>query len=111
AAIHRVPALEKARELARSAPQALRAGLTARAEATQHECTRGITRNKKPRMLSHAGSELIRRRPTLPRSSPRSTIGSEGLDFRVRDGIGYDPFDFATEIFESAERGSGVFLH
>ncbi len=30
----------------------------------------------------------IRRRPTLPRSCPRSTIGARELNFRVRDGIG-----------------------
>ena len=33
------------------------------------------------------------RRPTLPHSRPCSTIGSEELDFRVRDGIGYGLFD------------------
>ena len=32
-----------------------------------------------------------RRRPTLPRSYPRSTIGPGGLNFRVRDGNGCDP--------------------
>ena len=30
-----------------------------------------------------------------------STIGSGGLDFRVRDGIGYDPSDIATETCRS----------
>ena len=29
-----------------------------------------------------------RRRPTLPRSCPRSTIGAEELNFRVRNGNG-----------------------
>ena len=36
-----------------------------------------------------------RQRPTLPRSLPRSTIGSGGLNFRVRDGNGWDPSDIA----------------
>jgi hypothetical protein len=38
----------------------------------------------------------IRQRPTLPRGLPRSTIGSGGLNFRVRDGNGCDPSDIAT---------------
>jgi hypothetical protein len=39
----------------------------------------------------------VRRRPTLPRSLPRSTIGAEGLNFRVRNGTGCFPFAMATE--------------
>ena len=35
-----------------------------------------------------------RRRPTLPRSLPRSTIGAEGLSFRVRDGTGRFPLRY-----------------
>ena len=31
-----------------------------------------------------------------PTRKPCSTIGSEGLNFRVRDGNGWDPFDVAT---------------
>ena len=39
------------------------------------------------------GSKLIpRRRPTLPRGLPRSTIGAEGLNCRVRNGNGCGPF-------------------
>ena len=38
-----------------------------------------------------------RRRPTLPHSCPCSTIGPEGLNFRVRDGNGCDPLGIATE--------------
>src|ERR1022692_1191355 len=41
--------------------------------------------------------EHVRRRPTLPRSLPRSTIGAEGLNFRVRNGTGCFPFAMATE--------------
>ena len=37
-----------------------------------------------------------RRLPTLPRSFPRSTIGSNRLNFRVRDGNGCDPVDKIT---------------
>ena len=32
--------------------------------------------------------EDVRRRPTLPRSGPRSTIGADELSFRVRNGTG-----------------------
>ncbi len=42
-----------------------------------------------------------RRLPTLPRSFPRSTIGSSRLNFRVRDGNGCDPADKITgKLFE-----------
>ena len=37
-----------------------------------------------------------RRRPTLPRSHPRSTIGAEELNDRVRDGNGCDLLAVAT---------------
>jgi hypothetical protein len=35
--------------------------------------------------------KCVRRRPTLPRGGPRSTIGAERLSFRVRDGTGRFP--------------------
>ena len=41
--------------------------------------------------------EDVRRRPTLPRSPPRSTIGAERLSFRVRDGTGRFPFAMVAE--------------
>src|SRR5215472_283092 len=41
--------------------------------------------------------EDVRRRPTLPRGPPRSTIGAEGLNFRVRNGTGCFPFAMAAE--------------
>src|SRR5690348_13026590 len=39
----------------------------------------------------------VRRRPTLPRSRPRSTIGAERLSFRVRDGTGRFPLAMVAE--------------
>jgi hypothetical protein len=39
----------------------------------------------------------VRRRPTLPRGLPRSTIGAEGLNFRVRNGAGCFPFAMVAE--------------
>ena len=56
--------------------------------------------SKKKTPHCHEGNEgfskRIRQRPTLPRGFPRSTIGSGGLNFRVRDGNGWDPSDIAT---------------
>jgi hypothetical protein len=49
----------------------------------------------------------IRRRPTLPRGLPRSTIGSGGLNYRVRDGNGWDPSDIATG--KSVSRSDGAY--
>ena len=45
-------------------------------------------------------SELSRRRPTFPRSCPRSIIGDEELDCRVRNGNGYDLFSMTTGNFK-----------
>ena len=39
----------------------------------------------------------VRRRPTLPRGPPRSTIGAEELNFRVRNGTGCFPFAMTAE--------------
>jgi hypothetical protein len=38
---------------------------------------------------------VFRRCPTLPRGLPRSTIGAEELNFRVRNGTGCFPFAMA----------------
>ena len=38
---------------------------------------------------------MFRRCPALPRGLPRSTIGAEGLNFRVRNGTGCFPFAMA----------------
>src|SRR5579863_5984139 len=47
--------------------------------------------------MRRPSAEDVRRRPTLPRGPPRSTIGAEGLNFRVRNGTGCFPFAMATE--------------
>ena len=59
---------------------------------------------QKPRFGYKAGSprragrqlSKSRRRPTLPHGYPCSTIGSEELNFRVRDGIGCGLFEITT---------------
>ena len=40
---------------------------------------------------------LIGQRPTLPHTRACSTIGAEGLNFRVRDGNGWDPLAKVTQ--------------
>ena len=54
---------------------------------------------EQPHQIKSDGAVLFysRRRPTLPHSYPCSTIGPEGLNFRVRDGNGCDPLGIATE--------------
>src|SRR5690554_1884974 len=42
---------------------------------------------------------LLRQRPTLPRSHPRSTMGAGGLNCCVRNGNRCDPSAIATEKF------------
>jgi hypothetical protein len=48
-------------------------------------------------MHRRPSSSCVRRRPTLPRSGPRSTIGAERLSFRVRDGTGRFPLAMVAE--------------
>jgi hypothetical protein len=50
---------------------------------------------KKADPYGSAFLKVFRRCPTLPRGLPRSTIGAEGLNFRVRDGTGCFPFAIA----------------
>ena len=78
-----------------------------------HACTqRAHSRRAEGRYQHGSGPqrEDVRRRPTLPRGPPRSTIGAEGLNFRVRNGTGCFPFAMATEtlwrcqVFPTAPR-------
>ena len=41
--------------------------------------------------------DLSGRLPTLPHTCACSTIGAEGLNFRVRDGNGWDPLAMVTQ--------------
>ena len=56
----------------------------------------GGRRKKAPGMIPGL-FVLIGRRPTLPRTCARSTIGAERLNFRVRDGNGWDPLARITQ--------------
>ena len=46
---------------------------------------------KTPDILRRRGFDLIGQRPTLPPTRAGSTIGVAGLNYRVRDGNGWDP--------------------
>ena len=46
-----------------------------------------------------------RRRPTLPRSLDRSTIGAVGLNDRVRDGNGCGPYALDASVLREDECG------
>ena len=50
-----------------------------------------------PRIAEGVFSKKIRQRPTLPHSRPCSTIGAGELNFRVRNGNGWDLSAMATE--------------
>src|SRR4051794_27969745 len=49
----------------------------------------GLADAKKPTAFAVGFFSRNRRRPTLPGGCPPSTIGADGLDFRVRNGNGY----------------------
>ena len=66
---------------------------------TSSICHHSIQTSEEGRSTS-SGATLfkhVRRRPTLPRGPPRSTIGAEGLNFRVRNGTGCFPFAITAE--------------
>ncbi len=52
----------------------------------------------------------VRRRPTLPHPGGCSTIGAEGLSFRVRNGTGRFPFAMAAVTVSSCQTGSRSLL-
>ena len=53
-------------------------------------------KNQKPQPRGW-GFFLIGQRPTLPHTRACSTIGAERLNFRVRDGNGWDPLAMITQ--------------
>ena len=66
-----------------------------------------VPRQAKRAARPHSGATLfkhVRRRPTLPRGPPRSTIGAEGLNFRVRNGTGCFPFAITAETLLRCHR-------
>ena len=83
----------------------------------RHVLTEGEARSAKPSVLpvrrrpkdGCAQAKKSRRRSTLPRSCPRSTIDAKELNGRVRDGIGCGLFAVITgKIVKKAENFGGV---
>ena len=62
-------------------------------------------------MPGDLGRKCVRRRPTLPRSGPRSTIGAERLSFRVRDGTGRFPLAMVAETLWRYGPPTGAVSH
>ena len=80
----------------RSSPGPLGAPLGGAARANprarkRHKAPRGMTSASGPWAL------FVRLRPTLPHRHQCSTIGAEGLSFRVRNGAGRFPFAMTAE--------------
>ena len=75
-------------------------------QPTSSICHHRTQTNEEGRSTS-SGATLftyVRRRPTLPRGPPRSTIGAEGLNFRVRNGTGCFPFAITAETLLRCHR-------
>ena len=65
----------------------------------------GVTEQPKKTRYRYRALLLIGQLPTLPHSRPCSTIGAEGLNFRVRDGNGCDPLAMVTQKLSLLEQG------
>src|SRR2546428_14164983 len=63
---------------------------------TTDNWTLNCRKTKTPTSLAAPRGFYSRQRPSLPHSCPRSTIGPERLNFRVRDGNGCDPLGKVT---------------
>src|SRR5258708_32661693 len=50
-----------------------------------------VPKTEKATLISERGLYLCRQLPTLPHTFACSTIGPAGLNFRVRDGNGWNP--------------------
>ncbi len=55
---------------------------------------------EKANLISQTGLYLCRQLPTLPHTFACSTIGPAGLNFRVRDGNGWNPRGKITDNLE-----------
>ncbi len=63
---------------------------------TDSNSVRNTRTQKAPQVTLRGFSILFRRSPNLPRTCARSTIGPARLNFRVRDGNGWDPRSMVT---------------
>jgi hypothetical protein len=88
--------------LARAVPSGLK-GLTSVFGMGAGETPQRDPQKTKSPGLHRGFANLIGRRPTLPHTCACSTIGAEGLNFRVRDGNGWDPFATITQSRKKSE--------
>jgi hypothetical protein len=95
--VHGAPVDAPPRFGARLVEQRARGGLRPLASGT-HPNAQKSHKNKKearPIRVEPLSECVFRRCPALPRGLPRSTIGAEELNFRVRNGTGCFPFAIA----------------
>src|ERR1019366_4000688 len=64
------------------------------------ECPRHTIQTEKATLISERGLYLCRQLPTLPHTFACSTIGPAELNFRVRDGNGWNPRGKITDNLE-----------
>ena len=79
-------------------------------QPTSSICHHRTRTNEEGRSTS-SGATLftyVRQCPTLPRGPPRSTIGAEELNFRVRNGTGCFPFAITAETLLRCHRPEGL---
>ena len=60
------------------------------------------SKKEKANLISQTGLYLCRQLPTLPHTFACSTIGPAGLNFRVRDGNGWNPLAKVTQNLHDA---------
>jgi hypothetical protein len=60
---------------------------------------------KKPDLFGSGFFDLTGRFPSLPHTCACSTIGAERLNFRVRDGNGWDPLAMITQNLSGVPEG------
>src|SRR5207244_7258455 len=69
------------------------------ASAVKDSCHKTFPHQKEmARFISESGHYLSRQLPTLPQPLRCSTIGPAGLNFRVRDGNGWNPRGKITDL-------------
>src|SRR6476646_702623 len=74
-----------------------RVSATIRRSPTLQFCRCPPPKNNKSPSLSAGASDITGQLPTLPHTCACSTIGAEGLNFRVRDGNGWVPLATVTQ--------------
>ena len=88
----------------------IRATAACLAERKSHPRSGCCGKQKEPPPKGWLFLNDVRRRPTLPHPGECSTIGAEGLSFRVRNGTGRFPFAMTAVTLSSCQTGSRSLL-